>query len=141
MFNKYKEQFIKWIEDKIGIGELRRNSLRMKNDITNLKSDISTHKKTMSSQSKVIEEMQKRLDVLMNLVDVGMDVNLVRHGSWAVVCLKGKSNYIKFAPIDETSINEMVAFLEKYNGANIIVDAPMGVSNVITSTKITSRNR
>ncbi len=73
-------------------------------------------------------------DYLTKVFDVGIDVHMqVRNNeySWAVVCVKGKPEYIKFIPLNHGETREVIEFLKRFGGSNRVVDCPFAWRQMI----------
>ena len=76
------------------------------------------------------EQESKRL--VNQLMDVG--VNTEFHSddhSWAVVCLRGKPEYVKFIPLKQKDARDIIEFLKHFEYSNISVDSPFYYRNII----------
>lgn len=56
-------------------------------------------------------------------LDVGVDVNL-RSPSWAVICVKGKPETVRFMELDHQGADRLRMFLKSMEGSCLIVDSP-----------------
>ncbi len=70
-----------------------------------------------------INQLKREVKFLKSLVDVGVDVHQ-NSPSWAVVCLRGKQEYVRFYGADDNTINEIIKFLRCFNNRGLI-DAPL----------------
>lgn len=61
-------------------------------------------------------------DLVSKCVDVGVDVNM-RDYSWAVVCIKGKPEYVRFMRLSGESVHEVMRFLKMFEESHPVVDA------------------
>lgn len=102
----------KWFQDILGITELKEE-LRLEK-IEKVKMQIKNY------------EIQATLDIIMKDTQVGMDVNGIRNPSWAVVCVRGKAEYIKLFTFEERQIRDIRNFLKSFPERNITIDYPRG---------------
>ena len=65
------------------------------------------------------------------LLDIGTDIGFREDHSWAVVCIKGKPEYVKFMPLDSGETREVINFLKRYERSNHIIDSPLAFRNII----------
>lgn len=88
-----------------------------------LKTEIDTlNRKLLSNHD--------RIDTLYNLTDIGVDINQ-NSPSWAVVCLRGKQEIVRFYGADENTIQEIRKFLRHFNRDQSIIDAPLSMKNLL----------
>lgn len=65
-------------------------------------------------------------DTINNVVSVGADVCHNKSGerSWAVVCIEGNYNVVKFVDLRGADYRRMLDFLKQYEGSRMVIDAP-----------------
>jgi IS1 family transposase len=51
--------------------------------------------------------------------------------SWAVVCLRGKIESVKFYQSDTNTLEEIIRFLRQFEKENLIIDAYPSCSNMM----------
>lgn len=69
---------------------------------------------------------------LMNsMMDVGTDIHLHSDHSWAVVCIKGHPEYVKFIPLSHRDAHEVLEFLKCFRYSNRVIDSPFGFRDMI----------
>lgn len=73
-------------------------------------------------------KLEKRITMLEKLVKIGVDVHQ-KSPSWAVVCIEGHPEYIKFYGARTEQIREIKHFLKKFSNSDVIIDAPMMMNN------------
>jgi hypothetical protein len=76
--------------------------------------------KEAKSLAKNAQEMVSRL------VDVGVDVHYKEPHSWAVICIQGKPEYIKFVNLcnDNKTARDIMKWLKQFEGSNKTIDSP-----------------
>lgn len=96
--------------------------------LSQAETDIYNFKKVLDETATELAETQHRLsqaetdiENFKKLLDIGVDV-YDGGGSWAVICLKGKRDYIKFVCLKEASIREIQYFLSQFRGADLRID-------------------
>jgi hypothetical protein len=69
------------------------------------------------------EEMKKMYN---RITDVAVDVGFhdVEH-SWAVVCVEGRPEYVKFIPLSGADARTVMNFLRQFQYSQPIVDSPL----------------
>lgn len=90
------------------------------------KSDINLK----SARLQLEEAKQEVLDakrIVNEIVDVGTDIEYhANSGSWAVVCIGGRAEYVKFVRLDARNARNVLDFLKTFQYSNHVVDAPFG---------------
>ena len=101
---------IKFIKDKLGI--------------TKLEEALQAQVKLNDLQASVMKEIKEENKMLMDVINVGVDVHY-KHDSWAVVCIDGQPEYIKFLRLPAKDIREIKYFLRQYKNNYMIIDDPL----------------
>ena len=79
-------------------------------------------KEHMKSRDIVID-CQK----LMNSIcDVGTDFGLYNDHSWAVICIHGKVDYVRFIDMRREDVMSITKFLKNFEYSNRVTDSPLG---------------
>lgn len=70
---------------------------------------------------------------LMNsMIDVGADVGFCSDDhSWAVVCIKGHPEYVKFIPLSHKDARNILDFLKQFRYSNRVVDSPFAFRSMV----------
>ena len=69
---------------------------------------------------------------LMNsMMDVGTDIHLHSEHSWAVVCIKGHSEYVSFMPLSHRDAHEVLELLKRFRYSNRVIDSPFAFRNMV----------
>ena len=78
---------------------------------------------------KLVDECQR----LMNsIVDVGTDVGFFSEDhSWAVVCIQGKPEYVKFVPLNHQDARQVLDFLKHFQYSNKVIDSPLSFRTML----------
>lgn len=65
-------------------------------------------------------------NTIRNVVSVGADVYHDRGSerSWAVICIEGNYNVVKFIDLHGADYREILNYLKRYEGSRMVVDAP-----------------
>ena len=63
---------------------------------------------------------------LQKLVQVGVDVGY-HNGSWAVICIAGKSEYVNFVNLGREDVQRVRQFLRQFEGSQRTIDLPHGI--------------
>lgn len=65
------------------------------------------------------------------MLDIGTDVGFYDDHSWAVVCVKGKPEYVKFMSLEHKDTQEIINFLKHYQKSNNVIDSPLAFRRII----------
>ena len=69
------------------------------------------------------EEMKKMYN---QITDVAVDVGFHdSERSWAVVCVEGRPEYVKFIPLSGADARTVMNFLRQFQYSRLIVDSPL----------------
>lgn len=83
-------------------------------------------------------EMQKMFN---EITDVAVDVNMGRNEhSWAVVCIAGKPEYVKFIPLSGADARTVIEFLKNFQYSKHIVDSPLGFRHMLNDYEGRKKN-
>lgn len=72
-----------------------------------------------------LQEVDEMKLLYQSITDVGVDVDYNRH-SWAVVCIEGRPEYVKFVDLTGAEAIDIKSFLNRFNKKKVIVDSPFG---------------
>lgn len=87
------------------------------------KQAIERDKNAIRANQKDIEVLQ---NTIQNVVSVGADVVPCSNGrSWAVICIEGNCNVVKFIDLYGADYHYILEFLKQFEGSRMVVDAPM----------------
>jgi hypothetical protein len=144
MLNKIKKWLFKDIIDKYEVKiNYLKNTLNEHIKFTdNLSESINSQDKLLSAQHQQIrvlcndfKEAKRSYISARNLLnshlEIGVDIHPRSKTSWAVICLDGKPEYVKFIALNNRDIRDIAMFLKQYQGSHNIVDSPFGYSGLI----------
>lgn len=81
---------------------------------------------------KFLERENERIQKLVTpLLDVGSDIGFYQDHSWAVICVKGKPEYVKFMSLDGKDTRNIIEFLRHYQQSNHVIDSPLSFRGII----------
>lgn len=118
MLDKVEEHLIEEII------RLDKNDNTLKSAIESIKSDLSKTNKTVSNNGEDINILH---NTIKSVVSVGADVypnEMNRDRSWAVICIEGNYNIVKFIDMHGTDYRYIMNFLKQFEGSRMVVDAP-----------------
>lgn len=88
--------------------------------------------KESSRFSNQIRKNQEDIDTLhntiRNVVSIGADVvhNMGNDRSWAVICIEGNYNVVKFVDLHGADYHSILNYLKQFEGSRMCIDAPGG---------------
>lgn len=84
---------------------------------------------TYKNSHKLVDDCHQ----LMNsMVDVGTDVGFYSDDhSWAVVCIKGHPEYVKFIPLSHRDAHEVLEFLKHFKYSDRVIDSPFAFKDMV----------
>lgn len=122
-----KEKIKKWLfKDELEIiNKVVAMELEVEQAVERLRmaTNIAYESKTIAQDSYDTNLQIQKL--VTPLFDIGTDVGFRDDHSWAVVCIKGKPEYVKFVPLEHRDAKEVMDFLKHYQRSNHIVDSPL----------------
>ena len=81
--------------------------------------EINQHNKSYI----LLEDCRKFMN---SVCDVGTDVGFKSNDhSWAVICVHGKMDYVKFVDMNHHDIMEIASFLKRFEYSNRVTDSPL----------------
>ena len=104
--------------------ELDNIKLEIKNNHTIITNGTSALQENLYRVSDTTNSNQSQIHNINELFSVATDVECRDHRSWAVICIEGKPNYVKFIDLGRSEVREVQSFLRQFEGSRRIVDAP-----------------
>ena len=84
---------------------------------------------TYEKSEKEVEECRK---LLTQICDVGTDVGFTNEEhSWAVICVAGRPEYVKFLPLNGEDTRRVIDFLKQFQYSRHIIDSPLAFRNMV----------
>ncbi len=129
--SKLKNKLRNWLLNdefkKIENLELQISSL------VNMQQDaIEKYTEAKSSLSTATIELHQCRRLMNKICDVGIDVGFHSDDhSWAVICIAGRPEYVKFLPLKHKDTMEIVRFLKQFQYSNKVIDSPFGFKEMV----------
>ena len=125
MFQKLKEKIRKWL-----LKILQPDIDALKNEIyesnTTLKIAQSNCNEAALQCQISIQQNEEMRKMYNQITDVAVDVGFHdSEHSWAVVCIAGRSEYVKFIPLSGADARTVMNFLRQFQYSQLIVDSPL----------------
>lgn len=131
MFQKLKEKIRKWLLEILQPDiDALKNEINESNTILRFATsscDEAARQCQISIQQS--EDMKKMYN---QITDVAVDVGFhdLEH-SWAVVCIAGRPEYVKFIPLSGADARTVMNFLRQFQYSHHIVDSPLRFKDVL----------
>ena len=91
-------------------------------------------KEAYSDAQKLATDSHKLVNSLM---DVGVDIELYPNDySWAIICIKGRPEYVKFIPLNYKDARDIMIFLKHFEYSNRVVDSPFAFRDMVENRVI-----
>lgn len=128
---KFKEKLKNWLFS-YEIKELQK----LKNDYDWLLNITRTSLVFLNDAKDKHKEAHELLDncrkLLNQICDVGVDVGFRdEEHSWAVICIAGHPEYVKFLPLTHKDARGVLDFLKQFQYSKRIVDSPLAFKNIL----------
>ena len=125
MFQKLKEKIRKWL-----LEILQPDIDALKNEINESNTELRFAKNNCNEatrQCQISIQQNKEMKKMYNqLTDVAVDVGFHdSEHSWAVVCIAGRPEYVKFIPLSRADARTVMNFLRQFQYSQLIVDSPL----------------
>jgi hypothetical protein len=113
--NKIKEIIKNWLfkEEINKINHILNNQKELENAIVEARDNYWT------AYNSLIDSR----DMVGRCLDIGVDHG-IKEPSWAVVCIKGKPESVRFMRLDAQTAREVRDFLKRFSASNVIFDSP-----------------
>lgn len=125
MFQKLKEKIRKWL-----LEILQPDIDALKNEIDESNATLKIAQSNCNDatrQLKISTQQNEEMKKMYNqITDVAVDVGLHdQYHSWAVVCVAGRPEYVKFIPLSGADTRTVMNFLRQFQYSQHIVDSPL----------------
>lgn len=125
MFQKLKEKIRKWL-----LEILQPDIDALKNEIDESNTTLKIAQSNCNEaarQCQISIQQNKEMKKMYNqLTDVAVDVGFHdSERSWAVVCIAGRPEYVKFIPLSGADVRTVMNFLRQFQYSRLIVDSPL----------------
>lgn len=116
------DTYIKTLSLKIdGYGSILDDRCKM------LTSDIRRFRQELLQEIAQRQQLYADWKEFKALIDLGVDVGMKRDPSWAVICIAGKMEYLRFVELQPREIMELREWLRHFEGCNKVIDTPPGM--------------
>lgn len=125
MFQKLKEKIRKWLLEILQPDiDVLKNEINESNTTLKIaQSNCNDATRQLKISTQQNEEMKKMYN---QITDVAVDVGFYdSEHSWAVVCIAGRPEYVKFIPLSGADARTVMNFLRQFQYSRLIVDSPL----------------
>lgn len=131
---KIKDKLKKWLFSE-ELNELQTEIDHVKKEYDWLK-DVTSNSMNLLNAARsdcnlATEEIKRCKEMMNQICDVGLDVARDEYHSWAVVCIHGKMDFVKFVPLNHSDIREVEQFLKRFEYSNRVIDSPFACHGMI----------
>ena len=133
---KIKEKIKEWLfSDEIQrINQLEKHAEIQRINQLEKQIEESTNRLRLASiqldNSKKETEECRRL--LTQFIDMGIDVGFSSDDhSWAVICIAGKPEYVKFMPLTHKDARCVLDFLKRFQYSRQVIDSPFAFREMV----------
>lgn len=134
MFNKLKRKIKLKLTSFLEIDNLEETFNKYKNkndrDIFNHEENLQWCSKKLENHDKQISQFDNKIESIHNTVEnvvhIGTDVRRdpYENHSWAIVCIEGKMNIVKFVDLNGRNSMEILRYLKQFEGGRHCIDTP-----------------
>jgi hypothetical protein len=125
LINKLKMYLeIDILEEKLntGVNEIENAKFNINTDIKNIDDRIDLIYKDVCNNKDDINTIHTTIE---NVVHIGTDVRQYRgEHSWAVVCIEGNMNIVKFVDLNGRYARDILDFLKQFEAGRHCIDTP-----------------
>lgn len=84
---------------------------------------------THKNSYKLVDDCHKMMN---SMIDIGTDVGFCSDDhSWAVVCIKGHPEYVKFIPLSHRDTRDVLEFLKHFRYSDRVIDSPFAFRTMV----------
>lgn len=114
---------MRWLKEKIKQWLIKEV---LKEEIQKLNQAQACYNRASCLCEESLENNREMQKMFNEITDVAVDVNMGRNEhSWAVVCIAGKPEYVKFIPLNRNDVRSVIDFLNQFQYSKHIVDSPI----------------
>lgn len=104
--------------------------------INNFEKSLSAEENRMRCAAIQLHDAEKEIEecrkLLTQFVDIGVDVGFCSNDhSWAVICIAGRPEYVKFLPLTGGDARDVLSFLKRFEYSKRIIDSPIAFRRML----------
>ena len=125
---KFKEKIRNKLKNWLFADEIQR--------INNIEKSIEVAAHALKMSSFKLDKSQKEVEecrkLVTQMIDMGVDVGFHSDDhSWAVVCIAGHPEYVKFLPLTHRDARSVLDFLKQFRYSKQVIDSPFGFKSML----------
>lgn len=125
--NKIKEKLISFLDIDMLIDLLLETQQVNNERLLPLETKSKLHGQVLKKHDEKIHALH---DTLSSVVSIGSDIAYHSSGSsWAVVCIEGKHNVVKFINLNSRDARDILHFLKHFEAGRHVHDTPSMLRN------------
>lgn len=111
--------------------------------INQINSEVKRNYREFNAFRKISHEdigmLNNQIHNINKTYSIGVDVGVKDHRNWAVICIEGKPNYVKFVDLNSRGVREVQRFLRQFEGSRNVIDAPYNMDFIFSDEKLWDR--
>ena len=123
---KLKERIKNWLfkEELNDIRETKEKYDELCKSVERAQATTNKAREMHDKSHTLLEDCRKFMN---SICDVGTDIGFKSDDhSWAVICVHGKKDFIKFVDMRQSDVRTIVSFLKNFEYSNRVTDSPLG---------------
>lgn len=130
---------MRWLKEKIKQWLIKEV---LKEEIQKLNQAQACYNRASCLCEESLENNREMQKMFNEITDVAVDVGFTnKEHSWAVVCIAGRPEYVKFIPLSGTDARTVIDFLKHFQYSKRIVDSPLGFRHMMDGYFYEGRKR
>ena len=122
---KLKEKLKNWLF-KEELNDIRETKEKYDTLLESVEQAQAMTKEACAMHNKSTELLAECHKFMNSICDVGTDIGFRSNDhSWAVICIHGKTDYVKFVDMHQSDIRSIANFLKKFEYSNRVTDSPL----------------
>lgn len=122
---KLKEKFKNWLF-KEEINDIKETKVMYEELLKSLDKAYAVVREAREMHFKSHTLLSDCHKFMNSICDVGTDIGYTTsEHSWAVICIHGKKDYVKFVDMNQADIRTIANFLKSFEYSNRVTDSPL----------------
>lgn len=119
---------MRWLKEKIKQWLVKEV---LKEEIQKLNQAQACYNRASCLCEESLEKNREMQKMFNEITDVAVDVNFKEEHSWAVVCIAGRPEYVKFIPLSNSDARTVIEFLKNFQYSKHIIDSPLRFGHML----------
>ena len=122
---KFKDKLKNWLF-KEELDDIRETKKKYDAILESVEQAQAMTREASAMHNKSAELLTECRQLMNSICDVGPDIGFRSNDhSWAVICIHGQKDYIKFVDMHKSDIRSVANFLKKFEYSNRVTDSPL----------------